>query len=269
LKKGGIDGVSPQIWLVTPFWSGRNNPSASIDLTTIIGRLDMKSKSLELRVVLFLFFLFACSTSASATLVDFEGLGLESGSPVPDIGIASFTARAAVYGTPYAFFSSGGANVANSAPFNQPGNTLITNVGGVQQGVSTTTLEIFFSTPVTALGFLVADIDSAPAATIQERLTATVYDSSNSILGNVVITAPAGTTGNPGDGDVLPVDFGAVSGITRLLIQVENIAGDPDNSGVGWGLDNLQFTAVPIPTSVWLLASGLAGLAALRRRFRK
>ena len=43
-------------------------------------------------------------------------------------------------------------------------------------------------------------------------------------------------------------------------------------AGTGWfatELDNITFSAVPIPSAIWLLGSGLVGLVVIRRRFRK
>lgn len=91
------------------------------------------------------------------------------------------------------------------------------------------------------LQFDIADLDSYPPQTI-ERLTATVYDSSDSPIGNIVYEAP--TTGNLGDGEVITIDFGTLAGIRKLYIEVDNVGTVPEAIAYGWGLDNLQFEIV-------------------------
>jgi hypothetical protein len=49
------------------------------------------------------------------------------------------------------------------------------------------------------------------------------------------------------------------------------ISGLTKTGGASFGVDNVsvQVTPVPIPPAIWLLISGLTGLGAVRRRFRK
>jgi hypothetical protein len=54
-----------------------------------------------------------------------------------------------------------------------------------------------------------------------------------------------------------------MSNVTALYIL-----GDYGGDDTG-GLDNVQINAVPIPAAVYLLGSGLLGLVAVRRRFKK
>jgi len=102
----------------------------------------MKTKAYQI-VLALLLFLASSGTSFSA-MIDFEGLGLKKGDTIPTIGIASFTASAAVQGDMYAFVSSAGDDTAYFPPFSNTGNSFITNPGGYSS-TTTKTIEIFFS----------------------------------------------------------------------------------------------------------------------------
>jgi hypothetical protein len=206
-------------------------------------RAKMKAKLVQ--VVFSLFFVLVSSGTTVALTIDFEGLGLEDGFAVPAIGIVSFDGSAAVQdGEVFAFISAAGADTGNTGSFNTIGNTFITNLGGFRTNETVKTLEITFSSPVTNLQFDVADVDSGPFTV--EQLTATVYDSSNTPLGNEVREAP--TTGDFGDGEVVNIDFGTLVGIRRLYIELRNVGTVPDETGFGFGLDNLQFDPEPPPS---------------------
>lgn len=187
-----------------------------------------------LKVALFLFLFFPYSTTASAVLIDFEGLGLDVGSPVPSIGIASFIAKVAKQGGGAAFIAEVGYGTGDSGSFSIKGNTFIFT-GREESNGSVKVVEISFLSPVTALQVDVCDIDSNGGSTI-ERLTATAYNSTNTFLGSIVHVAPI--VPDYGDGDVVNINFGALSGITELIIKVDNVGSVPEATGYGWGLDN-------------------------------
>ena len=192
------------------------------------------------RLVFSLFFLLMSSGTAWAITIDFDGHGLQDGDAISSLGIVSFDGSAAVQGGGgFAFISPAGNDTGNSGSFSTSGNTFITNLGGVGSPESVKTLEITFSSPVTKLQFDIADIDSAPPFFTRERLTATVYDSSNNPLGDIEHLAP--TSGSYGDAEVVNIDFGALSGIRKLYIEIDNVGSFPSATAYGWGLDNLQF----------------------------
>jgi hypothetical protein len=211
------------------------------------------------QIVLALLLSIASSGTAFAALVNFEGLGLNSGDAVPSIGIASFTASAAVQGDMYAFVSYAGNDTAYSPPFSNAGNTFITNPGGYSS-TTTKTIEIFFSLPVYGLSFYAADIDSGGDPYV-EQLTATVFDSANNQLKQIIYQPPSHLNGT-GDGNVIRSDFAETSGITRVTISLSSI-GSTSLYGIGFGVDNLEFQIapqpVPLPPSSLLFGTGLIG----------
>ena len=216
----------------------------------------MKTKAYQI-VLAFLLF-FASSGTAFAALVNFEGLDLNNGDLVPTIGVASFTASAARQGTEYAFVSKrAGDGTGLLPPFNAAGNNFITNPGGLGSSL-TKTIEIFFSVPVYNFSFFAADIDSADPTI--ERLTATIFDASNYQLNQLSYEEKSFWSG---DGNVIWFDFGETSGIRRVTISLSNLA-TPSLSGIGFGVDNLEFQIapqpVPLPSSMFLFGTGLAGL---------
>ena len=215
----------------------------------------MKTKGYQ--IVLALLFSIASSGTAFAALVNFEGLGLNSGYAVPSIGIASFTASAAREGDGYAFISSAGLGKGLSPPFNSTGNTFITSPGGLESSL-TKTIEISFSVPVYNFSFFACDIDSANPTI--EKLTATVFDASGNQLKQLYYNE---TQYDSGDGNVIFFDFEGTSGITRVGISLSNLA-TSSLSGIGFGVDNLEFQIapqpVPLPSSMFLFGTGLAGL---------
>lgn len=173
--------------------------------------------------------------------IDFEGLGLAEGTPVPTIDGVSFEAASVIQGgDKFAFGSSVGNDTGIDTPFSNSGNVFITNLGGFRTPETVKTLRARFSDPVRNLSFRVCDIDAGDPAENLERLTATVLDDDGSVLATIILTAP--TTGAKGNGEVRSIDFGAVQGISELLIEVDDAA-NPSFTNIGFGLDDLSFTA--------------------------
>ena len=203
-----------------------------------------------------------------ADLIDFEGIVQPEGSSVPVIEGVIFNASVAVQGSPeFAFGVVGGvADTGYSAPFSNSGNIFITNPGGYASDEMVKQILIDFPIAVSELSFLVADIDSLQDVMI-EQLTAKVFDTFGNELDTIVYTAPEG---NPrgGDGEVVLIDFGTLSGITQLQITNESIFNPLDSNTIGWGVDNLSFTPVPIPGAFILGILGL-GTASIKLRRKK
>jgi hypothetical protein len=137
---------------------------------------------------------------------------------------------------------------AGGPPFNIEGNTFITNPGGYASS-TTKTIEIVFSVPVSGLKFLAGDIDSGGTPYV-ERLTSIAYDSDNIELKTEIREAadPSGS----GDGSVIPVDFGATSGISKVTISLSSKYTET-LAGIGFGIDNLEFQILPVEISIDIL----------------
>jgi hypothetical protein len=79
-----------------------------------------------------------------------------------------------------------------------------------------------------------------------------LYDASNSeiFIGSFFVP------NTNGDNKWNQLDFGSVVGVKRMVIEMKG-------SGA---IDNLVFTAVPIPATVWLFGSGLLGLIGIAKK---
>ena len=201
------------------------------------------------QLVLAILLIFVSSETGLSIVVDFEGLGLISGDPVPSIGVASFTASAARQGSAYAFISNAGNGTGWLPPFNAVGNTFITNPGGLGAQWNMKTIEISFNAPVYDFSFFAADIDSANPTI--ERLTAKVFDAASNLLGEQSYHE---TSYWSGDGNVIKFDFGGINGIRRVTITLDNLGPNYDANDIGFGVDNLEFKIasppVPIPITI-------------------
>ena len=175
---------------------------------------------------------------SAAEAIDFENLGLAEGDPVPTIDGVSFEASIVLQGGSRFAFGGAGNDTGTSAPFSASGNVFITSLGGFATPETVKTLRAWFPRPVRDLQFYVCDIDAGDPSLNRERLAATVLDDQGTVLATITLTAP--TAGARGNGEVTLIDFGVVSGIRELLIEVDDIANSAQTS-IGFGLDDLSF----------------------------
>ena len=121
-----------------------------------------------------------------------------------------------------------------------------------------TDLKLSFGTDVRGLSFDIADIDGGGQYNTEmfdfiafldgEEVAKIEFNSGDNDTGDAVITEVV-------FGDDVRLDALHITGVTK---------GGTRN--IGWGLDNLHATAVPLPAAGWLLIGAFGGLAAMKRR---
>lgn len=205
----------------------------------------------------------APAAQVQAGLIDFQELtDVDEGAPVPDLSVdgvlVSFeNAIVARYGAPLFAFTLGDLDdIGWEAPFYNRGNIFITDALGDGDenlhAIPSGPIIVNFDAPVTGLRFLVADID------LGEEVTAQVSDAAGELLGSIV-------TSDGGDGLNTLFDFGAITGIHSLSIDFSKTQA---NGNAAIGIDNIEFAAVPEPSTValWSVLGVAVTWAARRRR---
>lgn len=206
-------------------------------------------------VTLFIFALMLAIQPAQAAYIDFDGSSLTEGASVTNqfSGVTFSGAVLALPGDPLiAFLSVVGSDntLGSGAAFFNGAFLADENIGiGTPKLITAT-----FSLLVDNVSFWAADVDG------NDVLNAQAFDSSGGLLES--ITVNAGDT-DTGDGEAFQVSFSS-AGIKQIEIITTQ-----GGEAVGWGLDSVSFTPVPVPGAVWLLGSGLAGLAGIRTTKRR
>ena len=112
------------------------------------------------------------------------------------------------------------------------------------------TYEILFGTPVRAAGFFTLTSDDLPGPEFE------AFSASGELLGSF------GLSGDLQDGIIDGVAFGYIGIATDEPIARIALA----NGAVGWGIDDLRFSAIPAPGSAAVIGLGAIFATARRRR---
>jgi hypothetical protein len=86
-----------------------------------------------------------------------------------------------------------------------------------------------------------------------ERVYLTAFNAAGGVIGSATVNDPWATP------NLQPVSF------TSLGTDIRYVAFTWENDLGYYAVDNIGYTSVPLPASVWLLNSSLLGLAGLRR----
>ena len=131
-------------------------------------------------------------------------------------------------------------------------------------------LTMEFDSVVKDLMFEIADIDggndnTAPGVGFDDPAAPNnreFFDFIAKLDGSIVSTISIDSSDLTGpDGEVVSVGFGGVL-LDEVMIVAQTQGG---TRNIGWGLDNISATAVPLPAGAVLMLTGLVGLGAVRR----
>lgn len=128
--------------------------------------------------------------------------------------------------------------------------------------IANSAMGLTFDKDLNSISFDIADIDGSGE---QAEIFTFEFLFNGSSLST--ITKQAGVDADTGDGVITPISFGGQR-FDQVLITNRTV-GEADGSNrpnIGWGIDNINASPVPVPAGVVLLVSGLGGLAFMRRR---
>ncbi|WP_165354765.1 VPLPA-CTERM sorting domain-containing protein [Tropicimonas sp. IMCC6043] len=118
-----------------------------------------------------------------------------------------------------------------------------------------------FGSAVTSTMFDIVDIDGLTNTNNAEVFTFDFLLNGASVFTKVVTSGDAGT----GDAVVTTISYSSLFD----AVEISNGTVGTSTRNIGWGLDNIMTTPVPLPAGVWLMGTALAGFGVASRRRRK
>lgn len=203
----------------------------------------------------------ATAVSASTVLVDFENefpLGVD-----PTVLNAPYTNNGVTFtsldGNELRLNQVGGNPVSGFVPNDavQPGG----GFGEIFLGgdfLLDSSVEVSFSKVVKDLTFEIADIDGNQNGPDQIETFTFDFFLDAAPVGSISLTA-----GDPGTGNAVATQIAFAGQFNRFEINNSSTGG---TRNIGWGIDNIQATIVPLPAGGLLMLTGLGAFGLMRRR---
>ncbi len=198
-----------------------------------------------------------------AGTIDFESTGVAVGAPLPTIDIVSFDGAILgdyLGGASEGFISNAAGTFDALYSYAGVGEYFLADALGGANGTDfgvPVTVTATFSRPVTNVNMWISDVNQ----NFLEWVTVVISDGGG-FTDTITLTeaSPGG-----GDGNNAFLDFGNTTPITSMVITS---GAHTSRNRAGWGLDNLSYSVVPLPTAAWA-GLGLLGLLAGSRRLRR
>ncbi|WP_227267927.1 VPLPA-CTERM sorting domain-containing protein [Roseobacter weihaiensis] len=121
-----------------------------------------------------------------------------------------------------------------------------------------TDMTLSFGTDLAALSFDIVDIDG-PNNTSNHETFVFSYFYMGAFVDSITVSSDDTTL----DAEVVTVSY------SGLFDEVQIVGTTPGGTrNIGWGIDNINVTAVPLPAAGFMLLSALGGMGLMRRRKR-
>lgn len=149
-------------------------------------------------------------------------------------------------------------------PDDMPENESFGNFFLTGDFIEDTNLTLMFATDIVGLSFDIADIDGGGPNNLQNVEMFTFIASLNDVpVETIMVDA---LDDNAGNAVITKIAFGDDIRLDKLSITGITTKEEGNKRNIGWGIDNIHATEVPLPAAGWLLIGAFGGLAAMKRR---